>query len=538
MVDLEKELLADLDSSSDEEVEYDEEGLDEHKRSGEFNGDYSQPSDRDDITSFEEKLGEVLKLSMVNESFEKSLSKIDIENTDNLAQYSKVFPLIDDLNAYVSNFSKEDSDYYELISSVNKEDTSEEYRFILSINELTLLINNEISMYHSVLKVQYQIVFPELETLILNPIDYSKIILLIRQDLIGIKSYEEQLKDIVSNEKVLLLTMAALQLSKKQFRLNDLDMKKIESCCEIILKLSDTLKTLSDFISNKLSKFSPNVTAIIGTLTASQILIASGSLRQLSQTPSCNLPALGVRDMSSQVKIKSRKIRQTGYLYNSELIRYLPEEVIRSVMRIVSGKIILAARIDLSKSCPDGSAGRKFLEEIESKIEKLLKPPENQPDKALPVPIEQKSKKRGGRRYRKMKEMFQMSDLRKAQNKMVFGKEEETVMDGFGEEIGLGMSALATGNGRIGAIKINTNTNARMTKAMTNRLNQNKSADSILGDDLDSIILNNPNKDKEINNEIKSANMDKNESNKWFRGMSKRQMMDEGNDSPNKRHHV
>ena len=62
-------------------------------------------------------------------------------------------------------------------------------------------------------------------------------------------------------------------------------------------------------------------------------------------------------------------------------------------MRIISGKIVLAARIDLSKSNPNGELGETYKQEILTKIDKLLTPPQQSIDKSLPKPIEMKSKR-------------------------------------------------------------------------------------------------------------------------------------------------
>ena len=58
-----------------------------------------------------------------------------------------------------------------------------------------------------------------------------------------------------------------------------------------------------------------------------------------------------------------------------------------------------------------------------------------------------KSKKRAGRKISKLRAKFEMSELRKAQNKLQFGKQEDTIMNGLGEEIGLGMIKSGGGGG-------------------------------------------------------------------------------------------
>lgn len=67
-------------------------------------------------------------------------------------------------------------------------------------------------------------------------------------------------------------------------------------------------------------------------------------------------------------------------------------------------------------------------------------------------------------------------------------------MDDFGEEIGLGMSRSGGGN-RLGQIQINKNTDARMSKAMAERLHKQKVAanvENFWDEDFDSIILLKP----------------------------------------------
>ena len=159
-------------------------------------------------------------------------------------------------------------------------------------------------------------------------------------------------------------------------------------------------------------------------------------------------------------------IRQRGYLYYSPIVHQVPADIKRLVMRIVAGKVVLAARVDiLGRGSSDASVGEKFRQDIEAKIEKLQAPPEATPDKALSLPKEFKSKKRGGRKYRKMKERMQLSEVRRAQNIMEFGKAEATFTTALGDEVGLGM---------LGKLKVAASdaTRAKMSKAMMARVNK------------------------------------------------------------------
>lgn len=52
---------------------------------------------------------------------------------------------------------------------------------------------------------------------------------------------------------------------------------------------------------------------------------------------------------------------------------------------------------------PSGTAGREMKEDMERKIEKWQEPPPAKTGKVLPRPDEEIKKRRGGKRYRKMK---------------------------------------------------------------------------------------------------------------------------------------
>lgn len=77
-------------------------------------------------------------------------------------------------------------------------------------------------------------------------------------------------------------------------------------------------------------------------------------------------------------------------------------------------------------------------DEIIKKIEKWQELPPGKTKNVLPVPDLEPKKRRGGKRYRKMKEKYGLTDVQKAANRIQFGKAEEEFLDGE-EVVGLGM---------------------------------------------------------------------------------------------------
>lgn len=54
---------------------------------------------------------------------------------------------------------------------------------------------------------------------------------------------------------------------------------------------------------------------------------------------------------------------------------------------------------------------------MKKKLEKWMEPPPAKQTKVLPVPDMEPKKRRGGRRFRKMKERYGLTDMRKAANR-------------------------------------------------------------------------------------------------------------------------
>ena len=155
-------------------------------------------------------------------------------------------------------------------------------------------------------------------------------------------------------------------------------------------------------------------------------------------------------------------MRLQGAICDSELIRGVRPEVHRQALRILSAKVVLVARVDMVHQNPDGSFGRKMHEEVARKLDKLTEPPPNKGVRALAVPDDKLSRKRGGRRARKAKEATAMTDMRKAQNRMAFGKEEKEV--GYGDTTkGLGMVGSAD-SGQLRNLQIDSRTRAKLSK--------------------------------------------------------------------------
>ncbi|KAH3682816.1 hypothetical protein WICPIJ_006222 [Wickerhamomyces pijperi] len=403
------------------------------------------------------------------------LDRIQIDQiqdiTDHTAVSTKLQPVLSQIHQYLSN------------KFVSKQ---EESQFLITVNALSLEITNEIIIIHNFIKLRYQKRYPELETLVPNAIEYAKLVQIFGNEL---KINEDSLY-FLGKEKLLMLTMSTHQAQTAGTNLTETQLTQLNKACELLISLEESKRQLLSYISDRLTVLAPNLTAIVGPTVSSQLITILGGLEGLAKTPSCNIPSLGSKSTVGSLtfgRSGSTSLVNEGYLFHSDLVQDMDPSFRKQAMRMIAGKVILAARIDFSGSIPDGSQGLKWRKEVESKVEKLGEAPENSKIKALPVPKDMKAKKRAGRKVRKLKAKFELSELRKAQNVMMFGQRENTVTDAYGEEIGLGIT-----NGNMAKIPVNVNNKAKVTKNMKGRLEKSRIEGKLTEDIFNQDFINLP----------------------------------------------
>lgn len=314
-----------------------------------------------------------------------------------------------------------------------------EYKLLTQSNSLSTQIDSEIILVHKFIRDHYSARFPELETLIANPLDYAKTVAILQNGPFdNIKALSNSTDNIVNAPLRSILDGPSLMVvtvegtTTKGSPLSPSELSTTLSACAMTLALDRAKHTLTSYVQSRMNIFAPNLTALIGSLTAAQLLNFAGGVTGLAKTPSCNIPPLGSKKQTQTGFATNVGVRQQGFLYHSPIIQEIPNDLKRQAMRIVSAKLILAARVDRVHESPDGSTGDDLKSACLERLEKLTEPAPNRGPRALPAPDDKPSRKRGGRRARKAKEATAMTDLRKQQNRMAFGKEEREV--GYGSE--------------------------------------------------------------------------------------------------------
>ena len=109
----------------------------------------------------------------------------------------------------------------------------------------------------------------------------------------------------------------------------------------------------------------------VGTAIAAQLIGIVGGLDNLTKLPADHLPNLGKTRGE-----ESNKADQSQYhgcfLLNCDIVKSQEPDFRDRALKMVSNKIILAARIDANRFAPDGSKGALLREKIIRQIEGIL----------------------------------------------------------------------------------------------------------------------------------------------------------------------
>jgi len=319
-----------------------------------------------------------------------------------------------------------------IIATIGPVETDPEYQLIVECNSILVEIATEIGKIHKFIQDHYQKRFPELESLVLNPLDYARVVKKIgnQSNLTAV-----DLSGILPAATIMVVTVTASHTTGVV--LSDKEINTVLQACDEALALDEMKKSILAYVESRMSFIAPNLSAIVGSSIAAQLLGIAGGLSALSRLPSCNVQVLGAnkKALSGFSSSNNPHTRHTGFIHDCDIINNTPPSLRLRACRLVSLKCTLAARVDSFHDSKSGEVGKKLRSEIEKKIEKWQEPPPAKLPKPLPAPDDKPRKKRGGRRMRKMKEKYSITELHKHANRMVFGLAEDTFREtgkGFG----------------------------------------------------------------------------------------------------------
>ncbi|XP_017217849.1 U4/U6 small nuclear ribonucleoprotein Prp31 homolog [Daucus carota subsp. sativus] len=309
-----------------------------------------------------------------------------------------------------------------------------EYKLVVDCTTLLLDIENEIIILGNFIRDKYRLKFPELESLVHDPIDYARVVKKIGNE---VDLTLVDLQGLVPSAIIMVVSLTASTTSGKPLVAEDLH-KTVEAC-DMAITLDSAKKKVLDFVQSRMAYIAPNLSAIVGSAVAAKLMAAAGGLSALTERPACNIKFLGAKRKNlAGFSTMTCQFPVGSYIEQTEIFQSTPPALRTCVSRLLASKSTLAARVDSAGGDATGGLGSALREEILKKIDKWQQPSPAKQVKPLPVPCTEPKKKRGGRRLRKMKERYAVTDMRKLANRVQFGVPEVSSLgDGLGEGYGM-----------------------------------------------------------------------------------------------------
>ncbi|CAG9464599.1 unnamed protein product [Pedinophyceae sp. YPF-701] len=338
------------------------------------------------------------------------------------------------------------------------------YQLLVDCNGLAVELDNEITAVHAFLRDKYKPRFPELESLVQNAVDYAKVVRQIgdAEDIATVA-----LEDVLPAAQVMVVSVTASTTAGRALGARELAV--VLDACECILALDADKAHVLKLIESRMFLIAPNMTACLGATIAAKLMGVAGGLVAISKMPACNVQVLGQKRNLRGATSSAGNTHQ-GFVYFCEIVQGTPPAWRNKAAKLVASKCSLMARVDACRTDPAGRTGEDMRRQIRAKIDKWQEPPPARTVKPLPRPDAEVKKRRGGRRLRKMKERYGITDVRKLANRVGFNSVEDEFIDGD-EAVGMGMLSSRQGSGMLRAVA--QQQKQKLSKMQMKRLEKN-----------------------------------------------------------------
>jgi len=255
---------------------------------------------------------------------------------------------------------------YKLKFSADKVDT-------MVIQAIGLLdeLDKEINTYAMRVKEWYGWHFPELQGIVNDNAQYSKLVLTC-----GYRSKfrENDLSQILEEESIESAVKEAAEVSMGT-EISDLDVINIQSLAEQVLSMTEYRIQLFDYLKNRMNAIAPNLTILLGELVGARLISHSGSLMNLAKQPASTVQILGAEKALFRALKTKHDTPKYGLIYHASLVGQAAPKHKGKISRVLAAKAALATRVDAltddTTDNPDTTIGYEGRAKVEARLRQL-----------------------------------------------------------------------------------------------------------------------------------------------------------------------
>eukprot|EP01059_Diplonema_ambulator_P003824 TRINITY_DN13511_c0_g1_i1.p1 TRINITY_DN13511_c0_g1~~TRINITY_DN13511_c0_g1_i1.p1 ORF type:complete len:435 (+),score=139.40 TRINITY_DN13511_c0_g1_i1:37-1305(+) len=253
--------------------------------------------------------------------------------------------------------------------TITREDP--EYELIHNAMKACVNLQVEIGKVHKFIRGKYKKYFPELEHLVHEPLQYARCVQVVQ---FGFKL--EAMVDGLRREGFGSASIAKIIVMRSTCKPAENpspnEQKYILEACKEMQSLEIAKQFVLEYTQLRMNHLAPNVSAIVGTAIAAQLIGIVGGLDNLTKLPAEHIMHLGRTRRNRDHEMAEQSLYHGAFLLNSDIVRSQEPDFRDRALKMVANKVILAARVDASRYAPDGSRGAVLREKILKQIEGIM----------------------------------------------------------------------------------------------------------------------------------------------------------------------
>lgn len=226
---------------------------------------------------------------------------------------------------------------YKLKFSADKVDT-------MVVQAVGLLdeLDKEINTYAMRVKEWYGWHFPELQAMLSENAQYSKLVLKC-----GMRPNfaKTDLSEILDDETLEAAVKEAAEVSMGT-EIAEIDNINIQALAEQVLSMTEYRAQLFEYLKNRMNAIAPNLSILVGELVGARLIAHAGSLMNLAKQPASTVQILGAeKALFRALKTKSDTPKY-GLIYHASLVGQAAPKNKGKISRVLAAKCSLGIRVD------------------------------------------------------------------------------------------------------------------------------------------------------------------------------------------------
>jgi len=211
--------------------------------------------------------------------------------------------------------------------------------------------------------------FPELQKIVNDNIIFARLAKAIRNKKNlndeSISTLEEILGDEHEGKAQQILDAARASMGVD---ISELDMHNIISFTDRVIALADYRKSLHNYLTSKMFKVAPNLSALIGEMVGARLISHAGSLTSLAKYPASTVQILGAEKALFRALKTKGNTPKYGLIYHSTFIGRASTKNKGRISRYLANKASLASRLDSFADEPTDKYGKMMRDQVEERL--------------------------------------------------------------------------------------------------------------------------------------------------------------------------